>query len=62
MVEARTLAGAEEEIRLVFGRIGALMKEEAPALFADYVIEDGADPRVEEGVNVNRSWSGDGGR
>lgn len=41
-IEARTAAGAEEEIRLLFGRIGELMRQEAPALFADYEIEDGA--------------------
>jgi thymidylate synthase (FAD) len=41
-IEARTDPGAEEEIRLVFGRIGALLRAEAPALFGDYVVEDGA--------------------
>ncbi|MEU8278220.1 FAD-dependent thymidylate synthase [Microbispora bryophytorum] len=41
-IEARTAAGAEEEIRLVFNRIGEIMQEEAPALFGDYVVEDGA--------------------
>jgi thymidylate synthase (FAD) len=41
-IEARTAAGAEEEIRLLFQHIGALMVKEAPALFGDYVIEDGA--------------------
>jgi thymidylate synthase (FAD) len=41
-IEARTAAGAEEEIRLLFQRIGELMREEAPALFGDYVVEDGA--------------------
>jgi thymidylate synthase (FAD) len=41
-IEARTDPGAEEEIRLVFGKIGELMRSEAPALFADYSIEDGA--------------------
>jgi thymidylate synthase ThyX len=41
-IEARTDPGAEEEIRLVFGRIGELARAEAPALFGDYVIEDGA--------------------
>jgi thymidylate synthase (FAD) len=41
-IEARTDPGAEEEIRLVFGKIGALMRAEAPALFGDYVVEDGA--------------------
>jgi len=41
-IEARTDPGAEEEIRLVFGKIGELMRAEAPALFGDYAIEDGA--------------------
>ncbi len=40
-IEARTDPGAEEEIRLVFGMIGELMRVEAPALFGDYVVEDG---------------------
>jgi thymidylate synthase (FAD) len=37
-IEMRTDAGAEEEIRLVFGKIGAIMREEAPALFGDYQV------------------------
>ena len=41
-IEARTDPGAEEEIRLVFGKIGELMRAEAPALFGDYEIRDGA--------------------
>jgi thymidylate synthase (FAD) len=41
-IEARTDTGAEEEIRLIFGKIGALMRAEAPALFGDYAVEDGA--------------------
>ena len=42
-IEMRTDSGAEEEIRLVFGKIGAIMREEAPALFGDYqVAADGA--------------------
>jgi len=41
-IEARTAAGAEEEIRLLFGKIGEVMREECPALFGDYVVEDGA--------------------
>jgi thymidylate synthase (FAD) len=41
-IEARTDPGAEEEIRLVFSRIGELMRAEAPALFGDYEITDGA--------------------
>ena len=40
-IEARTDQGAEEEIRLVFGKIGELMREEAPALFGDYTVTDG---------------------
>ncbi|WP_327092858.1 FAD-dependent thymidylate synthase [Nonomuraea sp. NBC_01738] len=41
-IEARTAAGAEEEIRMLFQRVGELMVKEAPALFGDYVVEDGA--------------------
>jgi len=41
-IEARTDSGAEEEIRLLFGKIGDLMRAEAPALFGDYTVEDGA--------------------
>jgi thymidylate synthase (FAD) len=40
-IEARTDQGAEEEIRLVFGKIGELMRTEAPALFGDYTVTDG---------------------
>ncbi len=40
-IEARTDQGAEEEIRLVFGKIGELMLAEAPALFGDYTVIDG---------------------
>jgi thymidylate synthase (FAD) len=41
-IEARTDPGAEEEIRLVFGKIAELMRAEAPLLFADYEVRDGA--------------------
>jgi thymidylate synthase (FAD) len=41
-IEARTDPGAEEEIRLLFGLIGELMRTEAPALFGDYTVTDGA--------------------
>jgi thymidylate synthase (FAD) len=41
-IEARTDPGAEEEIRLVFGKIGELMRAEAPALFGDYEVREGA--------------------
>ncbi len=40
-IEARTDQGAEEEIRLVFNKIGEIMREEAPALFGDYTVTDG---------------------
>jgi len=40
-IEARTDPGAEEEIRMVFGKIGELMRAEAPALFGDYTVTDG---------------------
>src|SRR6266487_700273 len=40
-IEARTDPGAEEEIRLVFGSIGELMRAEAPALFDDFTVQDG---------------------
>jgi thymidylate synthase (FAD) len=36
VIAQRTAAGAEEEIRLVFGKVAELMQEEAPALFADF--------------------------
>lgn len=42
VIENRTAAGAEEEIRLLFGKIGELMVKEAPALFGDYIVQDGA--------------------
>ncbi|MFD4370789.1 FAD-dependent thymidylate synthase [Streptomyces sp. NPDC058486] len=41
-IESRTAPGAEEEIRLVFHKIGELMRAEAPALFGDYEVRDGA--------------------
>lgn len=41
VIEMRTAPGAEEEIRLVFGQIAEIMKAEAPAVFADYSVEEG---------------------
>lgn len=38
-LEMRTDPGAEEEIRLVFGKLGMIMKERYPNLFGDYEIE-----------------------
>jgi len=36
VVEMRTAASAEEELRSVFGEVAAIMLREAPALFADF--------------------------
>jgi thymidylate synthase (FAD) len=41
-IESRTAPGAEEEIRLVFHKVGELMQAEAPALFSDYEVQEGA--------------------
>lgn len=41
VVESRTDLSAEEEIRLVFGRVGDIMKREVPVLFSDYSVVDG---------------------
>jgi thymidylate synthase (FAD) len=38
----RTDPGAEEEIRLIFDKIGRIMLHEAPHLFGDFKVEDGA--------------------
>lgn len=37
-IETRTADGAEEEIRLVFNRVGQIMQQEAPLLFGDYEV------------------------
>ena len=42
VIEQRTAKGAEEEIRMVFEKVGRIMVEEAPLLFPDYIVEDGA--------------------
>ena len=36
VVELRTDPGAEEEIRRIFDRVGQIMADEVPALFADF--------------------------
>ena len=41
-IAARTDYGAEEELRFVFDKIGKIMLQEAPLLFGDFVVEDGA--------------------
>lgn len=42
VIQARTDPGAEEELRFVFNEIGTIMQEEAPLLFGDFTVEDGA--------------------
>ena len=40
VIEMRTAPGAEEELRLVFDRVAAVMLEEAPGLFQDFHRDD----------------------
>jgi thymidylate synthase (FAD) len=40
VIAMRTAPGAEEELRLVFDRVAALMRDEAPALFQDFARRD----------------------
>ena len=40
VIEMRTAEGAEEELRLVFGKIAGVMQEEAPGLFQDFSPRD----------------------
>jgi thymidylate synthase (FAD) len=42
VIQARTDPGAEEELRFVFNKIGEIMRGEAPLLFGDFVVQDGA--------------------
>jgi thymidylate synthase (FAD) len=43
VIAMRSAAGAEEELRSVFHRVGAIMKDEAPGLFQDFTEgDDGA--------------------
>ena len=43
VIEMRTAPGAEEELRLIFGRLGEIMVEEAPGVFQDFTRqEDGS--------------------
>lgn len=39
VIEMRTAPGAEEELRIVFQRVGEIMKAEAPMLFGDYEVQ-----------------------
>ena len=38
-LEMRTHPSAEEEMRIVFGKVGHLMMERYPNIFADYTVE-----------------------
>jgi thymidylate synthase (FAD) len=40
VIEMRTAAGAEEELRLVFGEIARIMQVEAPLLFQDFARDE----------------------
>ncbi len=40
VIEMRTDPGAEEELRLIFGRLGEIMVEEAPGVFQDFTRRD----------------------
>ncbi len=40
VIEMRTAPGAEEELRLVFDRVGTMMMREAPNLFQDFTRRD----------------------
>lgn len=42
VIEQRTSKGAEDEMRLVFGKVAEIMKSEVPMLFSDFDVEDGA--------------------
>lgn len=41
-IQMRTDPSAEEELRYVFNKIGEIMLEEAPLLFGDFEVKDGA--------------------
>ena len=50
IIEMRTDEHAEEEIRLVFNKIGDILKNKYPALFSDYAIEV-------TGADKNKEWA-----
>lgn len=41
VIEMRTAAGAEEELRLVFDRVATIARDELPGLFQDFSRDDG---------------------
>lgn len=42
VIQMRTDHGAEEEMRIIFDKVGQIMLQEAPLLFGDFTVEDGA--------------------
>ena len=52
VIEMRTAEGAEEELRLVFGKVARVMQDEAPGLFQDFSRRTTAPgcPDVQQGV------------
>lgn len=42
VIQMRTDLGAEEELRIIFDKVGRIMVEEAPLLFGDFTVVDGA--------------------
>ena len=42
VIEMRTDPGAEEEMRIIFDKVGQIMQQEAPLLFNDFTVVDGA--------------------
>ena len=42
VIQMRTDPGAEEELRIIFDKVGRIMVEEAPLLFGDFTVVDGA--------------------
>ena len=42
VIQMRTDPGAEEEMRIIFDKVGQIMQQEAPLLFNDFTVVDGA--------------------
>jgi len=42
VIQMRTDPSAEEELRIIFDKVGRIMLEEAPLLFGDFTVVDGA--------------------
>ncbi|MCA1709944.1 MAG: FAD-dependent thymidylate synthase, partial [Actinobacteria bacterium] len=42
VIQMRTDPSAEEELRIIFDKVARIMVEEAPLLFGDFTVVDGA--------------------